>query len=137
MPRLSNELEKIKQEQIKSGYLTCNKCKEKRELCLFYKQKKEELIYYKTHKCKVCYTKKVYNEKKIKRFKRFKPEDSIEVSNDCKLFLKRVKKQSGYLDPVDVYRLANHHINVFGFSERLFPNLKTELNIMLEELNSL
>jgi len=42
----------------------------------------------------------------------------------------------GYIDSVEAFKLVHHHIETFGFVERLILDIETELTLMFTELLS-
>jgi hypothetical protein len=140
MPKLNTEKRIKRKKEIDSGFLTCKTCLESRELFLFNRQVKDTEIYYKTKRCKICVTGKEPNihkttlEGKIRDFKTIKIDNDIKLSPDTKSFIKRVIKQRYYIEPVEGFELVNHHINTFGYIERLITNTELELTTMFKEL---
>ena len=138
--RLGLEKELEKEEQIKTGYLICKTCLLSRELYLFNRQIKSNKTYYKNKKCKICATgkiPKVYKttlEGKIREPKLLKIKSNITLSLDAKEFVKRVIYMRGYVDSVEAFQLVDHHINTFGYVDRLIISTELELTTMFIEL---
>lgn len=142
MPRLGKEKELEKEKEIASGFLVCKTCNEKRELRLFNRQIKTDKVYYKSKRCKVCVSGREPREYKIplegnlRKPKTFIIKKSIRLSPDTKKFIKRVIFMKGYIDSVEAFKLVHHHIETFGFVERLILDIETELTLMFTELLS-
>lgn len=141
--RLKKEVREEKERQIKEGYLICECCKEKKDLIWFqrfkHKYNGEMVISYRNSKCKSCIfpdrdVKPNLKERKIDIFKRTKTKKHINLSNECKVFLERLVMMKGYIDSVEAFKLAHHHINTFGYIERVIINIEDELILMFNEL---
>lgn len=129
------EIKLKKQLEIESGYLTCRTCNIKRELYNFTREVKYGFkIYYKDKRCKICITGR--NPKSIAP-KTLKIDEHIKLSKDTKEFIKRVIKQRYYIDSIDTFKLAHHHINTFGHFDRLILDIELELTTMFKELLSI
>lgn len=122
-------------EDIKSGYLTCKKCKERRELIFFYKKKYNysgiDEVTYQVSKCKICQSKNSsYKVKSIEvlDISRFK------LSKEAKLFVRRVALLKGNIGIIDAYKLTHYHIETFDYMERQFDSVEQEISTMYKEL---
>lgn len=125
----------VTKEDIQSGYLTCKKCKQKRELVFFYSKKYNyngvNEISYQISKCKICQSKNSsYKVKSIEvlDISRFK------LSKEAKLFVRRVALLKGNIDIIDAYKLTHYHIETFDYMERQFDSVEQELSTMYKEL---
>lgn len=101
--------------------LKCKNCNTYREKFYFRKTKLNNKWYYTKTKCKVCLSKKgkeVFIDKKL-----IKRKIRKKLTPECIDFLDRVYRQRGFIDYIDAYRLASHHINTFGYIE---TNLEVE-----------
>lgn len=115
--------------------LLCKTCNQEKEPQYFYSQKytykgKSELRYA-TKRCKECTKGK---SMKIRRFKKELELSKGNLSLETKEFIKSIIKKRFYIDTIEAYKLAHHHINTFGFSERLYADIEEELSVMLNEL---
>lgn len=140
MARLGIKKEKEKEQQIKTGYLICKTCNQKRELYLFNRQNKDNKTYYKDNKCKVCITGKIPKPNKntllgiTKTPKTFTLKKNIRLSLEAKKFVKRLIMMKGYIDSVEAFKLVHYHINTFGYVDRLIIDVEKELTTMFIEL---
>lgn len=140
MARLGIKKEKEKEKQIATGYLTCKTCLEKRELYLFNRQIKDNKTYYKNKKCKICLTGRIPKPNKntllsiTKTHRALKIKKNVILSLEAKDFIKRVIFMKGYIDSVEAFKLVDHHINTFGYVERLILDTELELRTMFIEL---
>lgn len=140
MSRLNKELTEQKLRDIETGYLTCDTCNTKRELHYFSRQRFGDRWLYKTKKCKFCATGREVKVTKysltgeINKHKPIKPKNSVRLSTEVKEFIRRVIFMKGYIDQVQAFQLVNHHINTFGYIERLILDIELELTTMFIEL---
>lgn len=138
--RLGIKKEKEKEQQIATGYLTCKTCLEKRELYLFNRQIKDNKTYFKNKKCKICLTGRIPKPNKntllgiTKTPRALKIKKNVILSLEAKDFIKRVIFMKGYIDSVEAFQLVDHHINTFGYVERLIIDTELELTTMFIEL---
>jgi hypothetical protein len=140
MSRLGKEKELEKEKQIESGLLVCKNCNTLKPLYYFSRLRKDDKIYYRNNKCKLCITgrepklNKTVLEGKIRPPKTFTIKKNTRLSPDTKKFIKRVIFMKGYIDQVEAFKLVHHHIETFGFVERLILDIETELTLMFTEL---
>lgn len=138
--RLGKIKELEKELQIKTGFLICKTCLERKELYFFTRVVKDNKVYYQDRKCKKCSNgkeikiNKTLLDRKIKEHKQIKIKSNIKLSLEARNFVKRLIMMKGYIDGVEAFKLAHHHINTFGYVERLFVNTELELSIMFKEL---
>lgn len=150
MGRLKIEDKEELDKQIENGLITCKTCKVRRELGYFGRQKYTNADgsitwSYKVKKCKCCTSPRgelvrphSYTTKSILRApKKVKLESSVMLSKECKKFLQRLIYMRGYIDQIEAFQLVDHHINTFGYVERLIINTEEELSVMFEELLSI
>ncbi len=105
--------------------IECKNCNTYRESFYFRKSKFNNKWYYSKSKCKVCLSKKgktIFIDKKLEKRK---PKNKL--TSECIDFLNRIYTQRGYIDYIDAFRLADHHINTFGYIE---TNLKIEEDLI-------
>lgn len=140
MARLGIKKEKEKEQQIATGYLTCKTCFKERELYLFNRQIKDNKTYYKNKKCKICLTGRIPKPNKntllgiTKTPRALKIKKNVILSLEAKDFVKRVIFMKGYIDQVEAFQLVDHHINTFGYVDRLIISTELELTTMFLEL---
>lgn len=147
MGRLKKEDREIYNKQVEEGFLTCKTCKEIRELKYFGRQKYRQpngisTFVYKVSKCKICKSPKGENMKphsyvekgEIKKPKLLKAKMNAILSPECRKFIKRLIMMRGYIDSVEAFQLVDHHLNTFGYNERLITDTEQELIIMFQEL---
>ena len=125
----------ITKEDIESGYLTCKKCKEKRELIFFYKKKYNysgvDEVTYQISKCKVCKSKTgSYKVKDIEVL----DISRFHLSKEARLFIRRIILLKGKIGVIDAYKLVHYHLETFDYIERQFDSVEQELSIMYKEL---
>lgn len=139
--RLGKIKELEKEEQIKTGFLTCKTCLEKKELYYFIRVVIDDNVYYQDRKCKKCSNggkeiniNKRLLDSKIKDHKQIKIKSNVRLSLETRNFVKRLIMMKGYIDGVEAFKLVHYHIQTFGYVERLFVNTELELSIMFKEL---
>jgi hypothetical protein len=138
--RLGKDKELEKEKQIESGLLVCRNCNTLKPLYYFSRLRKDDKIYYRNNKCKLCITgrepklNKTVLEGEIRAPKQLKIKSDIRLSLEAKEFVRRVIYMRGYIDSVEAFKLVHHHIETFGFVERLIINTELELTTMFREL---
>jgi len=105
--------------------LKCKNCNTYREKFYFRKTKLNNKWYYTKTKCKVCLSKKGKTDFIDKKLEQRKTKNKL--TTECIDFLDRVYRQRGFIDYIDAYRLASHHINTFGYIE---TNLEIEEDLI-------
>lgn len=126
---------KVTKEDIESGYLTCGKCKQRRELIFFYCKKYKynglDEVSYQISKCKICQSKN--NSYKVKDIEVL-DISRLKLSKEANSFMDSLIRKKGYVDMLDAYKLAHYHIQVFDYMERSFHSTEQELSTMYKEL---
>jgi hypothetical protein len=116
------------------GLLMCKSCNKYRTLNSFYRQiKYDGEIYYKIHKCKGCVNKKGFRDSGA-GYKQLNLKDNIVLTKEVKTFLETIIRCAGYIDSTQSFILVHHHINTFGSTDRIFPSIQYELEVMYKEL---
>lgn len=102
----------IKQ-QVEENNLYCQTCQTKRELKYFRRVRDKKGRYYFYHKvCRLCLSKtgRIY-EKKVK-------EITYSLNKETEQFLNHlIKQKRGFVDMIDAYKLAHHHVLTFGYQD--------------------
>jgi hypothetical protein len=100
---------------IKNLCRTCNKVKEPKDFhykSQRYNKKGELITYYNLKKCKSCILETAIYKKKSLNY------DNAFLYKEAYDFMKYISRVRGYIDPIDIYRLIDHHINTFGYNEK-------------------
>jgi len=117
---------------VDGNKMLCRTCNEFRELRYFRRSQVDNKCYYTTKKCKVCLGITI-NENKYENDQYIKPVQS-KLSDECLLFLERMKLVRGYIDMIDCYKLAHHYTDFFGYRDVFYESMEDELTFMLVEL---
>lgn len=126
---------KVTKEDIESGYLTCNSCKQRRELVFFYSKRYDynglNEVSYNISRCKICQSKN--SSYKVKNIEDL-DMSRLKLSKEARLFIRRIILLKGCVDMIDAYKLAHYHLQVFDYMERYFSSTEEELSVMYKEL---
>lgn len=142
------KVEKLKQDkEIEQGFLTCKKCKVRRELYYFGRQKSRKpdgtvTFSYKVNSCKCCNSPKgelvrphsYVIKSDIRAPKKLKGAKQHKLSPEAKEFIKRVIYMRGYIDTLEAFKLTHYHIETFGHNDRLIVDTELEMTTMFIEL---
>lgn len=103
--------QEIKQ-QVEENNLFCQTCQTKRELIYFRRVKDKKGRYYFYHKrCKMCLSKtgRIYK-------KELKEKEYI-LNKETEKFINEIKRKRGFIDMIDAYKIAHHHVLTFGYQD--------------------
>jgi len=124
--------------------LRCRECGIEREEQYFIKTKNKgktvdvKPFHYWLKKCKVCQGVKVirgdYKPTNNKVKVEAKLEKQLRLSNDCIIFLNKLKTSRGYIDMLGAYKLAHYFTQTFGYIDLTHMEIEDELNLMLSNL---
>lgn len=85
-----------------------------------YNKKGELVTYYNLNKYKIC-------NKEEKQYKRNVDYNKGFLYKEAYDFMKYISRVRGYIDIIDVYKLIDHHINTFGYNEKILDDSLEEL----------
>ena len=124
--------------------LKCLTCNEEKGLEYFTKTKNKgnnkeiKPYHYWVKKCKKCLGYKTlkgeYNKTTKPNQIERKIEKGVSISNDTKVFLKRLKMKKGYVDMLDAYKLAHFFTETFGYIDIDYLEVEDQLILMYEKL---
>lgn len=124
--------------------LQCKECNQFREEQYFSKTKNKGKtadvmpFHFWLKKCKVCQGVKVirgdYNIVDDKTMVERKLKKQLTLSNDCIIFLNKIKTSRGYIDMLGAYKLAHYFTETFGYIDLTHMEIEDELNLMLSNL---